>query len=327
MTAMDRPTAAPALSSTSEPELEFASLPLARASLARLRETMQELTVPALIERLPNIGRVYREFPELELDYPRSRLSEPLGTMAAKLPDEAAVLLLRAIVAFDPACPSCLASLLERVGRLKNAPPAAELLSDWLAATEVDGEPDPAVDDALARALAKDRPGDRDGGALATVVRSAKRRLSPAPQRGTPLQSPDALLRMAERFRTAPPPRPEVLPGVAWHSGPVSFEEFVLQWPSEITLSSGLDDEAFITEAHRAILLRPPGRKELDEYLGVLRRRAASRPWIIENLLSSEELRSLERRVRVICDGEVVTEPGRLEYAAMAVIALPAAAC
>jgi hypothetical protein len=31
--------------------------------------------------------------------------------------------------------------------------------------------------------------------------------------------------------------------------------------------------------------------------------------WIIEDLLASEELRSLERRVRVICGGQVITEP------------------
>jgi hypothetical protein len=49
--------------------------------------------------------------------------------------------------------------------------------------------------------------------------------------------------------------------------------------------------------------------------LRLLRDGAVSRTWIIEDLLASEELHSLERRLRVISGGRVITEPGGSEAA------------
>jgi hypothetical protein len=90
----------------------------------------------------------------------------------------------------------------------------------------------------------------------------------------------------------------------------MSFDEFFLQWPCEVELPVELDDTAFIDEAYRAILLREPDRAEKNQYLRLLQDDVASKSWIVEDLLASEELRSLDRRVRVICGGEVISEPG-----------------
>ena len=91
----------------------------------------------------------------------------------------------------------------------------------------------------------------------------------------------------------------------------MSFDEFLLQWPCDIDLPVDLDDAAFIDYAYRAILLRGPDLAETDQYLRLLQRRQTSRIWIIEDLLACKEFRSLERRVRVLWRGQVITEPGR----------------
>ena len=90
----------------------------------------------------------------------------------------------------------------------------------------------------------------------------------------------------------------------------MSFDEFLLQWPCEVELPVELDDAAFIEEAYRAILLRGPDVAEKDQYLRLLQDGVVSKSWIIEDLLASEELRSLERGLRVIWGGQVITEPG-----------------
>jgi hypothetical protein len=66
----------------------------------------------------------------------------------------------------------------------------------------------------------------------------------------------------------------------------------------------------FIEEAYRAILLRGPDIGERNQYLRLLQDGIASESWIIEDLLASEELRSLGRRLRVICGNQVITDPG-----------------
>jgi len=93
----------------------------------------------------------------------------------------------------------------------------------------------------------------------------------------------------------------------------MSFDEFLLQWPCEVELPVQLDDTAFIEEAYRAILLRGPDIGERSQYLRLLQDGVASKSWIIEDLLASEELRSLERRVRVIYGSHIITEPGGSE--------------
>ena len=160
--------------------------------------------------------------------------------------------------------------------------------------------------------LAGDHPLEIDSGALVRLLHSARHRLKlPAPGRHQP-GAKEALLTLAERMRAAAPPPapPKPHPDRAWPSGQLSFDEFLLQWPCEIELPADLDEEALIDEAYRAILLRGPAIAERNQYLKLLRDGVVSREWIIEDLLASQELHSLERRLRVVYGGQVITEPG-----------------
>jgi hypothetical protein len=150
-----------------------------------------------------------------------------------------------------------------------------------------------------------------DSALLVRAARSARRRLSRrSPDRNEP-GSRAALLAMAERLRPTPSAvRLSPHPDLAWPSSRMSFDEFLLQWPCEVELPVELDDATFIDEAFRAILLRAPEIAERNQYLRLLQDGVAAKSWIIEDLLASNELRSLERRVRVICGGQVITEPG-----------------
>ena len=115
---------------------------------------------------------------------------------------------------------------------------------------------------------------------------------------------------MAERLRAVPSrQRTNPDPDLAWASGRMSFDEFLLQWPCEIELPTWTTP-VFVAEPYRAILLRGPQVAETDQYLRLLRDGAMSRTWIIEDLLAPEELHSLERRLRVISGGRVITESG-----------------
>jgi hypothetical protein len=110
-------------------------------------------------------------------------------------------------------------------------------------------------------------------------------------------------------------------PDLAWPSGRISFHEFLLQWPCEIELTAELDDAAFIEETYWAILLREPEITEKTQYIRLLRDGVASKVWIIEDLLASEELRSLQRQVRVICGDQVITQPDSAEGQEMPAVA------
>src|ERR1700676_1152897 len=144
--------------------------------------------------------------------------------------------------------------------------------------------------------LNAERPVGTDGCAPANAAQSARRRASQPPFSRDTRRSRNELLAIAERLRAAPPPhRPNRHPGFAWPSGPMSFDEFLLQWPCEVDLPIDLDDQAFIEEAYQAILLRGPDIGELHQYLRLLQNHAASKPWIIEDLLASNELPALER--------------------------------
>jgi hypothetical protein len=110
----------------------------------------------------------------------------------------------------------------------------------------------------------------------------------------------------------------------AWPSGRQSFDEFLLQWPCEIEFPADFDDEAFVDEAYRAILLRGSAIAERGQYLKLLRDGAVSREWIMEDLLASQELHSLERRVRVVYGAQMITEPGTSGQDDMPVVNWPA---
>jgi len=187
-----------------------------------------------------------------------------------------------------------------------------QLISELLGCTKFTDEASfSAFGDTLKSLLSdQDRLGI-DSALLAQAVRSARRRLSrPSPARDG-AGSRALLLAIAERLRSTPlSARLSPHLDLRWPSSRMSFDEFLLQWPCEVELPAELDDTALIDEAYRAILLRGPDVAETDQYLKLLRDGAVSKTWIIEDLLASQELRSLERRVRIICEGQVITEPG-----------------
>lgn len=331
------------------PTHKFGSLSLARAYIDIIQESIGSLGGAALIDALERLDDAYNEFPELELERPRGELLEGLRSEAENMPDPVAIPVLMYCVAASPSCPYALVSLVEKIiksdhssslsavlrllchcrefcwgaieplvnmlqrqGR-QNA--VVQVISGVLGCTEFTKEESVSeFGDVLKRLLSDRRQLGIDSALLVQAVRSARRRLSRlSPARNEP-GSRAVLLAMAERLRptsSAAPLRP--YPDLAWSSGRMSFDEFLLQWPCEVELPIELDDTAFIEEAYRAILLRGPDIGERSQYLRLLQDGVASKSWIIEDLLASEELRSLERRVRVIYGSHIITEPGGSE--------------
>jgi hypothetical protein len=338
---------------------QLASLPLARAYIDTVREEIGSLGTQQLIGALERLHRAYHEFPELELDRPRRDLSEGLRSAAQKLPESAAIPLLIHIIAFDPTCLSAMTLLFHEIAERDGWQSLLPILHSLNSAAKVPwhniepvihllqkGGKEDSVPSAITEIpktlsftkentpggfreiledlLGDERPVGTDSCAPAGAAPSARWRPSEAPAGKNNRGSRDILLAMAERLRASPPPqRPSRHPGLAWPSGPMSFDEFLLQWPCEVDLPINLNDQAFIEEAHQAILLRGPDAAELDQYLRLRQNNVVSKTWIIEDLLASEELHALERRVRVNWGGNVITEPGRPEDAAMPAVTWP----
>ena len=331
------------------PTHKFGSLSLARAYIGTVRESIGSFGGAALIDALERLDNAYNDFPELELDRPRGELLEGLRSAAENMPDPVGIPVLMYCVAASPSCPYALVSLVEKIiksdyssslsavlrllchcrefcwgaieplvnvllqhGR-QNA--VVQVISGVLGCTEFTKEGSVSeFGDVLKRLLSDRRQPGIDSALLAQAVWSARRRLSrPSPDRNEP-GSRAVLLSMAERLRPSPSPaRLSPYPDLGWPSSRMSFDEFLLQWPCEVELPVELDDTRFIEEAYRAILLRAPDIGERSQYLRLIQDGVASKSWIIEDLLASKELRSLERRVRVICGGQVITEPGSSE--------------
>ena len=331
------------------PTGELDSLSLGRAYIDTIRESIVSLSGGELISALERLETVYDEFPELEVDRPRDTVLQSLRSAAESMPNRAAISMLMYCAAANPSCSSSLASLVDKIiksdyssslsavlrllchcrefccgaieplvnvlqqqGR-QNA--VVQVISGVLGCTEFTKEGSVSEFGDVLKCLLSDRrqPGI-DSALLAQAVRSARRRLSrPSPARNEP-GSRAVLLAMAERLRPTSSAAPlSPYPDLAWSRGRMSFDEFLLQWPCEVELPIELDDTAFIEEAYRAILLRGPDIGERSQYLRLLQDGVASKSWIIEDLLASEELRSLERRVRVICGSHIITEPGGSE--------------
>jgi hypothetical protein len=340
------------------PTDEFGSLPLGQAYIDGVGENIGSLGGGKLIDALERLDRAYEEFPELELDRPRGALLKGLRSAAENMPDRSAIPLLMYCVAAGPSCPTSLASLVGKIIKSDYWPslPAVlcslcryrefcwhaigpainvlrqqgrtetvlQLISEILSCTEFTKEEGTSeLGDVLKRLLSDQHLGI-DSALLAQAVRSARRRLS-RPSLGRNGQtSREVLLAMAERLRPTPcPGRLSPYPDLGWPSSRMSFDEFLLQWPCEVELPVELEDTAFIEEAYRAILLREPDIVETNQYLRLLHDGVASKSWIIEDLLASEELRSLERQVRVICGGQVITEPGRSAEGEMPAVIWP----
>ena len=325
---------------------KFGSPSLGRAYIDTIQQSVGSLKGGDLIDALERLDRVYDEFPELELDRPRREVLAGLQSTAETLPDRAAIPLLMYCVAAGPSCPSALTALVQKIiesdfhrllpvvlrslcycqafswraieplvnvlQQRGETETVLQLISEALSCLEFAEEENASeFGDVLKRLLGDQHALGIESTMLARAVRSARHRLSrpSLSRRGPALR--EAPLATAERLRPIlSAARPGPHPDLGWPSGRMSFDEFLLQWPCEVELPVELDDREFIEEAYRAILMREPDIAESDQYLGLLRTGRVSKSWIIEDLLASTELRSLERRVRVICGGRVITEPG-----------------
>ena len=317
--------------------VEFGSLSQARAYIDTVREEMGSLGARELISALDRIDRAYQEFPELALEQPRRGLPyfvtllldqivrEPLSALQGgegqELSPAAEVSSLLGRFREPPwEAIEPVVSALRREGRANTILAIVSAVLDRVSFR--DNESATGFEELLADLLDGERPPETRVSAFTEPVRSARRRLDhPASGRHRP-GSREALLAMAERLRITPPPA-QPHRDLAWPSGRLSFDEFLLQWPCEIELPAELDDATFTDEAYRAILLRGPEVAEREQYLRLLRDGAVSREWVIQDLLASEELRSLERRLRVVCGGRVITEPGISGQEAMPAVTWP----
>ena len=328
---------------------KFGSLSLGRAYIDTVRQSIGALVGGELISALEGLDRAYDRFPELELDRPRRELLESLQSTAENLPDRAAVPVLRYCVAAGQACSSALGPLVEKVVKSDfqqllpavlrllcrrrsscwsaiepvvglllqqgRAETVVRLISEVLGCVQFAKEADVSEFGDVLKQLLGDRhePGI-DSAGLARAAGSARARLRRSSLGRNRPTSREALLAMAERLRPTPSSTPlSPQPDLGWPGSRMSFDEFLLQWPCQIELSGELNDAEFIDEAYRAILLRRPEIAERDQYLRLLQDGVASKYWIVEDLLSSEEFRSLDRNVRIMFGGQLIAGPCGLQ--------------
>jgi len=340
---MDQPAPISTAPVGQDPPQELLSLSLARAYIDSLRERLGALGSRELADALERLDQVCREFPELMLDRARGELLEGIVSAAKRMPDQAAIPLLLRCAALDPSSSACVTALLAEIIKSDSWPAPSQvlhllrgsrgfrweaiepilcllrqagradiivqILREVLDGMELTKDEDASDLGGILTSLTSDSHPGIGGRVLVEAARSARRRLHRPPLGRNAERRGEALLAMAERFAAPPPSRPDPHPDGAWPIGRMSFDEFLLQWPCEVELPTGLDDAAFIGEAYRAILLRRPGIAERDQYLRLLRDGVVSKIWIIEDLLGSEELQSLGRRLRVVWGGHVISEP------------------
>lgn len=322
----------------------FASLPGAHHYVERLVNNAGSLTTPQIRDILDRLRCAYAEFPELDLDYPRSTVSAKLLSCFDKVGGQADIGILSVlleIIRFDPSSKPCLLELKRAVDKLAGedrqtlaADGAGELrdrlretqsllrhhqpdrlhcqLGQALARIEIaasgnigeDCAPPDDAEPAAARSIAIDDP------ALLELIPAVRQRVGERLAWERDRAPRDELLVMAARLDHEPASRSPAPRRLAWPSGRLSFGEFVLQWPCRIELPADLDGDALIIEAHKAILLREPTPSELTRYRNSQRSGEVSPRRLIEELLNSSELHRLERIVDVVWGGDVLSGPG-----------------
>ncbi|MBV8482634.1 MAG: DUF4214 domain-containing protein, partial [Verrucomicrobia bacterium] len=320
-----------------QPPAEFRSLPLARAYIDTVQKSVGSLNGDSLVDALVHLARAYEEFPELELDRPQGELLEHLRSATENMPDRAAIPVLMYCVAASSSRPTALLPLVQRIIKSGDQSSLSAVLCSlgcreycWrvveLVVTKLRDKRQDAIGlisevihcikfsseehlsefgDILKTFLIDQHQPEIDSGLLAQTVRSARLRLGRGPAQKEP-ESRATLLAMAERLRPNSLPA-RLIPNLhlGWPSGRISFDEFLLQWPCEIELPVELNGAGFIDCVYQGILLRKPESAERDQFMQLLQNRTLTRSGVIEELLASDELRSLRRKLRVVFGTEV----------------------
>jgi hypothetical protein len=341
---------------------ELGSLASARTFIETVHHNIRSFDADELLDALHQLDHAFREFPELLIDPARERLLDALRSAADQLPDVAAIPVTAYCVASDPSDSTSLAVLLGKIAEAQGGAAALPpILRSLCRSREIEWSAIRPILDALDRKGARDaalaiisevidclRFPDENGAAQLRALLSAlladgeqqrlDGRVSAGAARAARLRlrgdcfgcerrssaDLDALLATTERLSVSrPPARSNSAAEFRWPSGRLSFDAFLQQWPCEIELAAEPDNTAFVKEAYQAILLRAPNAAEADQFLRLLQKGAVSRSWVIEDLLASQELSSLERRLRVICEGRVITPPACAGEAEMPTVTWP----
>ncbi|MBV9825062.1 MAG: DUF4214 domain-containing protein [Alphaproteobacteria bacterium] len=313
-----------------KPAAEMTLLEATQRVSSRQAELQAESKVAdpaALLGMLRELEAIYQEFPELHEAHPPQDWLAPVFTavLVDCAPAQIAALLR---TAGGTASPGGVATGGLMLSLARSAAIQQELVRSLGASNgQVDERADtvdvvlrllesigdvPAEDlePVLRPLLNRDFGPDGSRAAIGPIVQAARARIAPPSGTGGLVSvTVETLMRKAARLRALIPRQPRKShPALAWPSGRMTFNEFLIQWPCVIQLSPNLDDRLFIEELYRAILLRPPATGEREQYVRLLRRGEISRSWIVEDILSSRETRSLQRHVRVVIGTKVITE-------------------
>ncbi len=317
-------------------------LPPAATAYAELIEKLRRSGTVEVIRTLQKLECIYRAFPEFESDYAKEQILERLHSAFKTASDHEVFSLLNYVISlkspnkvFFDCANDFLArnntltwiplsfytdlelcnSVIDRISCLFlnhsiNKHKLVSTLSEMIELADLDKEVIAnRFRDILSFLLRADQSSESSRFVSLEVALSLKRRLGLRRPRKTQ-EVPQRLLDMALRLRGAPPlPQPKAHLDRAWPSGPMSFDEFLLQWPCEIELPTDGSDERFICETYQALLLREASRSEIEQYCKLLSDDDGRRHSIIEDIMISEEFLSLQWRVRINQGAYVIADP------------------
>ena len=294
---------------------KFVSVAAARSYISSASATAASMAEQELLDVLERVDAAYRQYPELELERPRESWVEDLPP----------AVLLRALPVLFGSQEirwSAIKPILSRVLGTEQRHTVLDVISLVLPHVNFPHDTDAGeLGEMLQPILMDELPARRDSRSLGKAVLSARRRLIGSARVAHHEDGGAAVLELAERLKSMSSPADRnPYTAAAWPSGEISFDEFLLQFPCEVAIPGELEDRSFVCEAIRSILLREPHPTEVEEYMNLVRE-GVSKSWILQDILASEELRSLDRRLRVIWNGNVITAPGNWAAAQMPAIA------
>jgi hypothetical protein len=322
---------------------EFASLDAARAYLCSIRSSIGFFASADLTAALSRAATAYQQFPELVLECPHEDLLDQVASTLADPKTRKLASVIRYFTTREPHQSTmsqllrltqerdgwdtflsglrlvllrrevswrAIEKLLRALQRERRGDEVLELLSAVL--EHIPDDRSRFVFEDLLRSLLDCPPSAQEPGSLTTIALAARHRLKRAVPGSTASRPASALVDTAERLRSvlSPAMPDDPRPVVAWASGLLSFGEFLLQWPCNVELPTDLGDADFIKESFRAILLRDPSQAEMQQHMRLMKE-GASKAWLVEDLLACEELRRLDRQLRVSLGDCVITEPGK----------------